>query len=411
MLNSSTKALEDLSDEPNENFNELSTRLHLERGLIRHYYHQDELALDEFKKSQRASELVWELTGALGKRTKFQTFDITQLVVLARSGSEASEDSSNIPNNLALNDDTILENIALTNANDQSALKPIDRAILLAFCLNVKNMNPAHGLTKEEMMPFVSRVLQDANNWMIHTMGLLLRSRLEGDKSRTVERSVLQLQAIVDQFKANDDKVAPVSERIDHIFSILLPPIWNLEVTSRNQSHLGNENVVTCKNEEGIIKELGERLVSLGVVRSALEIFLRLEMWEDAISCYQVLQESQEAEILVLRLLKERPYETKLTCILGDIRKDPTLYEKAWEDSKHRNARAMRSLGAHYFKKEQFQKSVECYANALKINPLFENSWFIMGCAAMHIEDWETAMQAFSRVVSLDTDAKWRGLE
>ncbi|KAJ3124310.1 hypothetical protein HK098_001222 [Nowakowskiella sp. JEL0407] len=363
---------------------ELWARYYLEYGLIRNYYHQDNLALEQMKNSQSSSNLVWELTGALGKRTKFQRSDVSQLVVVAQS-SEVSESTSSttVPANLALNDDTVLEKIEFADNQkniSQGVLRTVDQCILLAFCLNVNNTNPVHGLTKEEMSPYVSRTLENANNWMVHTMGLLIRSRLESDKSRTVERSVLQLQALVDQFKATDSTVAPVSERMQHIFSILLPPIWDLE------------------------RELGNRLVSLGVVRSALDIFLRLEMWEDAISCYQLLQQSKEAEELVVRLLKETPKEPKLTCILGDIRKDPALYEKAWEDSGYRNARAMRSLGAHYFKQNDFAKSVECYSKALKINPLFENSWFVMGCAAMRIDDFETAEIAFSRVINIDSE-------
>jgi hypothetical protein len=41
-------------------------------------------------------------------------------------------------------------------------------------------------------------VLKETNkthNWLVYSMGLLLRSRLEAEKSRTVERGVLQMQA------------------------------------------------------------------------------------------------------------------------------------------------------------------------------------------------------------------------
>ena len=59
-------------------------------------------------------------------------------------------------------------------------------------------------------------------------MALLLRSRLEANKTRTVERATLQLQALVDQFGCHDSEV---SERCTHFFSIAIPAKWELEVS------------------------------------------------------------------------------------------------------------------------------------------------------------------------------------
>jgi tetratricopeptide (TPR) repeat protein len=150
-------------------------------------------------------------------------------------------------------------------------------------------------------------------------------------------------------------------------------------------------------------KELGKVFVSIGVIRSALEIFERLEMWDDVISCHQMLEQSKKAEIVILDLLEKSP-SPKLYCLLGDVRNDTSLYTKAWEFSNSRYARAMRSLGADHFRNEQWQKCIECYGLALAINPLFENSWFVMGCAALRIEDYETAIKAFARVTAIDPD-------
>ena len=48
--------------------------------------------------------------------------------------------------------------------------------------------------------------------------------------------------------------------------------------------------------------------------------------------------------------------------------------------------------------------AVTCYDKALSINPMFENSWFIMGCAAMHIDEYDKAIRAFNRVTILDPE-------
>ncbi|RKP28130.1 hypothetical protein SYNPS1DRAFT_11662 [Syncephalis pseudoplumigaleata] len=388
------------SAEQPEGLDELQPRYWLERGLVLQWYGDDLQAVDMFKKAQASTGLRWQLSGVLGKRTKFQIDDKSQLVVLAASAptDEAEEQQQQpkqgMPNTLALNDDTLLETIALAkpsaedgsqkdggddddpmNPHRQLNLRVIDQCILLAFCLNVKNTNPDHGLTANEMNAYVQRVLQHPNNWMVHTMGLLLRSRLESNKTRTVERSALQLQALIDQIPLDESSNA---ERLAYIYDILLPSKWSME------------------------KELAERFMSLGVLRSALEIFERLEMWEDVITCHIALGEEAKALRVVERELEKHPQSPKLWCLMGDIKKEPEYYEKAWTLSGERYARAMRSLGGHHFRHEAWRQSLDCYLKALAINPLFENTWFIAGCAALHVEDWVEAERAFRRVVAIN---------
>jgi tetratricopeptide (TPR) repeat protein len=227
------------------------------------------------------------------------------------------------------------------------------------------------------MYPYVTRVLENPNNWMITTMGLLLRSRLECNKSRTVERSCLQLQALVDQWKLLDND-ANFFERLDYFFFLLIPSKWELE------------------------KELGERYISIGVIRSSLEIFYRLEMWEMVINCHQMLEEPAKAEQVIMKQLENNPDSHKFYYLLASVKGDPELYLKSWKLSQNRYPRAMRSLGALYYSRNQFKESIEAYQNALKINPLFENSWFVMGCAAMKIEEYETAIEAFAKCTNID---------
>lgn len=375
-----------------DNDKALRVRYEVETALISSYYGQDKEAFDQMKVAQATSGFQWSLTGALGKRTKFQTFDVTQLVVLAESSGGDASNAMDVdvarPETLDLNDDTILDKISFTKSdeNDRDAskrhgnLQTIDQCLLLAFCLNVKNTNPDHGMTYEEMVPYVTRVLENPNNWMVHTMALLLRSRLEAHKSRTVERSALQLQALVDQIKLDDDDVAKADERLSYFYELLLPSKWEME------------------------RELARRFVSIGVVRSALEIFERLEMWEDVISCYQMLEQPTKAKQVLERLLDAEPDSPKLWCIMGDVEMDPALWHKAWDLSGGKYARAMRSLGAYHYKKDDFAEAIECYQKALSINPLFEGSWYVMGCAAMMLEQWDVGIKAFQRVVNLDNE-------
>ncbi|KAF9210655.1 hypothetical protein BGZ59_009145 [Podila verticillata] len=380
---------------------DILTRFWIEKGLVQHWYTEDTKAYEAFQKAQSTSGFRFKVTGALGKRTKFQQFDTSQLVVVAESSREMASSRPSAyesqvgsgPKNLEHNDDTVLEKIQFAELTEEDRarlgdleldpskeiqeLHPIDHALLLAFCLNIKNTNPAHGLTVEQMFPFVTRVLETPNNWTVYTMALLLRSRLEADKSRTVERGALQLQALVDQTRI-EDETSTTRERMHHFFSVLLPSKWELE------------------------KELAEQYMALGVVRSALDIFERLELWEDVISCFQFLDQKDKAKAMCQTLLEKNPTNAKLLCILGDLVDDPEKFREAWEVSGQRFARAQRSLGAWLFKRDQFEQAKTAYQLALKINPLFENSWFILGCIGMQLEDFDTAVEAFTKVVSID---------
>jgi hypothetical protein len=50
------------------------------------------------------------------------------------------------------------------------------------------------------MFPYVERVSLHPSNWMVFTMALLLKSRLESESTKTADRAVLQLEVIIDDF-------------------------------------------------------------------------------------------------------------------------------------------------------------------------------------------------------------------
>ncbi|KAA1477278.1 tetratricopeptide repeat domain 27 [Dentipellis sp. KUC8613] len=432
--------LEPLAESFADDF-DLVGRLWLERGLLDHYQGNDKNALDFFVRAARATDLQYELVGALGKRTKFQETDLSQLVLLAesrkREGEDAEEkkeatsngststDAPKVPETLALNDDTLLEQTEFTSSrpaaagsrlshldpSSQPALHPLDQCILLSLCLNVRNTSPAHGLTNEQMSPYVARVISHPENWSVHTMALLLRSRLEAHRTRTVERSTLQLQALVDQMPTAD---STVPERLRFVHSIPLPSKWEME------------------------RELALRFLSIGVVKSALAIFERLEMWEEAVKCWQATEQRAtalavvrdllagrraEAELVLTRgkavaprarVLFDAAREAKLWCLLGELEPEHAVehYQHAWAVSKGTSGRAMRSLGGYHFTRGEFGEAAECLRKAVAINPLLSRSWFILGCACVRIEDWAGARDAFGRCVAIDDEdgESWNNL-
>ena len=420
-----------------QNQPDLLGRFVLERGLLHHRFANDRNAADHFVHAARASGLEYELTGALGKRTKFQQTELSQLVLLAESRKRDDHEGSNcetvasspaltppppVPDTLDLNDDTLLEQTDFTSSqpghsastsrlshlspSSQPPLHPLDQCILLSLCLNIKNTSPAHGLTAEQMMPYVSRVLSHPRNWSVHTMALLLRSRLEATRTRTVERAVLQLQALVDQMPTAD---SALSERLLYVYDIPLPSKWLLE------------------------RELAMRFLAIGVVKSALEIFERLEMWEEVVKCWQAMERPDKGITIVRDLLEgrreeaerviakgklarrnDRAREAKLWCLLGDLEPKHACahYERAWAVSGQTSGRAMRSIGGYHFARGDYEQAILCLQRAVVINPMLSRSWFILGCAQVRVEAWEGARDSFGRCVAIDEEdgESWNNL-
>lgn len=321
----------------------------VERATIHIQHGFDVKARDDLESAARETRLEFALTGRLGKRTRFQKNELSQLVVLAKSApEETSHNESNLelsvrgsentskPIILDLNDDTLLEAISFSkepptsaivdektlpsalrslDPADQPTLDPLDSIILLAVASSITNTSPQDGLTREETLPYATRVLAGSStNWQVYTQALLVRSRIEGYRSRTVERGVLQLQAVVDQVIAettvNSSAVtmesshasyeptsttflprpkasesAPVSERLLYIHQLASPTRWKLEA------------------------ELADRWVSLGGLRTALEIYERLQMWAEVALCWAASDNEDEAR----KILRNQLYEASPT--------------------------------------------------------------------------------------------------
>lgn len=452
------------------------SRFLLERATIHTHHGFDAKAREDLERAAAERHFEFALTGKMGKRTKFQERDTSQLVILAKSAgddtsieipapSEKKEDSQpSKPKNLDLNDDTLLESISFTKNDDtqsqeksvtiqdesglspalasldpgnQPTLDPVDSSIILALASAITNTTPENGLTREETHPYATRVLEGgSSNWQVYTQALLLRSRIEGYRSRTVERSVLQMQALVDQViadtaalnntdsdesygqpttflpKPEKDESASATERLEYIWLLSFQSRWDLE------------------------SELAGRWVNLGGLRTALDIYERLQMWAEAALCYAATDNEEKAKQIVRCQLYEPTNKDtfqgdnetfegpelsplpanapRLFCILGDIQTDPTMYERAWDISGQRYARAQRSLARHYLTltPPALEKAEEAYRKSLHINRLNHSAWFALGCVQLELKRWDSAIESFMRTVQLeDTDAEaWSNL-
>ncbi len=428
-------------------------------------------AKENLKMAKTVSGFSYALSGALGKRTKFQQNDISQLVVFARSReserssyelSDAIKDSKlsngverSGPTALDLNDDTLLESIDFAKSDkiDNSALPPelkdlrpdsqpqlkrLDQITLLTEATLKDTLSPLDKLNSEEILPYAVRVLSDKpTNWQIYTQALLLRSRIESHRSRTQERSVLQLQVIVDQIiadtqeepspesdgvpeirvtqflpRAKESESAPVSERLKYIFQLNTPTRWEIET------------------------ELAYAWSGAGSFVSALEIFKRLKLWAEVALCYHSVGQEEKARQIIRRQLffsskgtemdqygidaeevvKEKwdgeirptpPHAPRLWCILGDLDNDPTCWERAWTISKKRYARAQRSLGEYWTKEGDLEKARDAYMAATVVNRQNNDTWSRLGDIDLRVGNWDGAVVAFQQSIMIDdTDAK-----
>ena len=77
--------------------------------------------------------------------------------------------------------------------------------------------------------------------------------------------------------------------------------------------------------------------------------------------CKTLAGNQDQALLLLEKLPENRKNSPKMLCLLGDIHKDISYYQRALEVSGGKSMKALESLGFYYFVKKDFDKSKEYY--------------------------------------------------
>lgn len=363
----------------------LAVQLNLEAGFSLLHFYQYKQANDCFQKTKEILNLSFGFTGALGVRTKFQQKAVAQLVMDVKRGESdfvstiTSECYNNLPKNLELNDDTLLERVKLVDGEEATQVNPEEACVILAACNAMQRTSPNNLLKEEETATMVDFLLSSQSGWCVYTEALRLRCNNEKSRSRTVERSLAQLEELVKLVTKKGESSSEESSRLALFYAVRPPPVWQLR------------------------KDLARVLVSLGCTSSALDIYKSLEMWEDVILCLIRAERVGEAVEVCAEQIENNP-TPNILCLAGDLHQKSEFYLRAWKLSGERCARAMTSLGGFYASKHDYQQAVQCFHRSLKVLSLQVGTWFTLGCTYLAMEEYSNAADAFRRCVSLDWD-------
>jgi hypothetical protein len=191
---------------------EIVAKFHMERSSVLHRLWQDKHAKQALDEAQAALGTVVELTGVKGKRTKFQKFESTLIVLNAATAYYQVSGANNeaqmaqalmLPENCRLNDDVLLDTPDLLGARDvQRALSTVDQQYLMALVRHIRKVHPiGDEIARVELLGYLDRMLAPIAGtprcWAVQIQAMHMRSAHEINENHQSMRALLQLEEIV----------------------------------------------------------------------------------------------------------------------------------------------------------------------------------------------------------------------
>lgn len=347
-----------------------------------HQYIKFTELLDQYRKD--ALQFEFELTGILGKRTKFQQESKAQLSLhvinsayLRDQNTVANTTSQGVNSReISLDEDShILERSRLDSEHEIPPLTDHELCYLLLEFLAIADRSASE--TKDEKrIPLLETVLGCKPSYSIVTVALYFKSLVEKKNLYTQQRAALQLESILQEYNTAEPNEQTFHDRLNCFFTIDHPPLFEIR------------------------RESGIQLLYIGSARSAANIFIEHKMWDELSLCAQVTKDTQ----LLYDVLDKEEKTPLILCILGEFKSDKEMLLQAWNQSKEKLSRAQRSLARVYLHKFQWNEAIDSFRKALQMNKLYPDCWFSLGCSLMNIAKYAEAVEAFQEVVSQKSD-------
>ncbi|XP_073053469.1 uncharacterized protein [Primulina eburnea] len=375
--------------------------LHLEMGIMELYYGRVDSFRKHFESAAGISNYNFFVSGCLGFRTVHQVEPKPQLRLVAgtnhgdayaplghksniidKSPYQPPQETSDVlmtPKFIAdMSSSASSEHDVQNHAIAATQLKAVHQAMILANCLSIQKSARNDDFQKWEMAPYIEAIdSQNSSPFILQCFCNILRIRWESTRGRTKQRALMMMEKVVE----NIHNFSPgVAERIYYCFGVNMPSVPALR------------------------KEYGDLLVSCGLIGEAVKIYEDLELWDNLIYCYQLMDKKAAAVELIRARLSENPSDPRLWCSLGDSTNDDASYEKALEVSGNRSARAFRSLARSAYNRGDYAKSKLLWESAMSLNSIHPEGWFAFGAASLKARDVDKALDAFTRAVQLDPD-------
>uniref|UniRef100_A0A182WCC6 TPR_REGION domain-containing protein n=1 Tax=Anopheles minimus TaxID=112268 RepID=A0A182WCC6_9DIPT len=340
-------------------------------------------------KLEDLSNIKLSVEGALGVRTKFQQTPLPQLTIRLQGVSElglpdATETHGHmkLPPILKLGDEVRLEKVMFLNDNENEDLQlpSLVQNMVLGKLYYLYVSQPKEQLTLEEIQPYItSLVYQRYGPWTTRVATLFMNASLEATHKRTVDRSLRQIEELIQQFDALGSETAvPIADRLPMFFSSWPIAYWQMK------------------------EKLADVMVSLGMVKGALAIYQEVQSWENVIECHTVLEMRHLAAMVINELIERNGPTVRLYCMLGDATDDVECYQQAWDLSNGTSASAQRHWGNYYFVRKDYASAIEHLRRSIEINCLQEPTLLRLGYAALQLERWEEAAYAYRLYTSFE---------
>lgn len=369
------------------------------------WYGDIEKCRRHFAELQELAEVKFQLTGCMGVRTRFQEKALPQLMVSVDRADQDRPDEPpgnshskvDLPKNEPLEDDTMLPDVQfVADSGDTSIgrveLSHLEQCLLLtSIKYSYRFGSSSDQLLREELLAYIGFLLAHSTVWPVQFVLLELRSMFEKSKRRQVERSMKQIETLTNCVRECKCRLRPeqVLRRIESFYSTLPSPFWTVE------------------------RHLADLLASLGVFKSALDYYIRLQSWDDVILCYRQIGRPDKAEEIVRQKLKQDGQnQPDMLCLLGELTGDICHYEQSWQVSQHKYARAPKMLGLHYFRVKDYGKALECFRKSIEANSIQTDVWYRVGFICLEKQDWKQAAEAYRRVLQFDSESyeAWNNL-